>query len=1290
MATLLFAAAGQAIGAGFGGSILGLSGAVIGQAVGAVVGRAIDQRLLGGLSPVKREGPRLDSLDVMTSQEGAPLYDIAGRCAIAGEVIWATKLKEVTSTETERVGSGKQKQTVSTTVYDYFSSFAVSLGEGPMTHVGRIWADGKLIDLSDMIAEGRLRFYAGSETQMPDPLIAAVEGSAPAYRGTAYLVFEDMPLTDFGNRVPQIKVEVWGQSGDMEALIKGVNIIPGSTEWGYMPTPVTKVTRGASGAITSETKENATRHGGVADWSLSMGALGAILPKAKTASLVVSWFGTDLRAGQCEVEPRVEIAVKETSVAWSAGGLSRTTANVVSQVDGRPAFGSAPADISVVRAIADLRARGYRVVLYPFIMMDVTEAQALPDPSGAGTQGAYPWRGRIAPDAGAGVGAEVSAFLGTAQPAHFTVAGEAVSYSGPAAWRYRRFILHLANLAKAAGGVDAFLIGSELRGLTMATDTPGSYPFVDGLKTLAADVSGVLPAAQIGYAADWSEYHSHRQGSEVYFHLDPLWADPNIDFVGIDNYLPLADWRPGVNHADYDNAKGHTTPYAMDYLKGNIEGGEYWDWYYADDAARAAQARTPISDGAYGEDWVFRQKAIRAWHGNPHHHRPGGVRDAGATAWVPGSKPVWFTELGCPAVDLAANRPNVFSAATSSESSFPWFSEGIRDDFMQRQFLRASLEWWRDNGAGILSINDVQIWCWDARLWPEFPTATSQWTDGRDWALGHWLNGRAGAAPAEEAIRRRLTAKHGLSAADFDLTTCYGQADGYPQTAPIGFRDFLNPLEIGLGLQAHEADGQLVVEARAAAITVADTPDTAMVDVEDGSPFAAKRGAIEDVAGEAVLKFRNGNSNYGTTAARAVISVGYEDGVATVDSPLVLDFDRGNAAVERLLRSAADGRETLTFRLPRSATHVRPGVILPVVIGARAPRPMIVEKVTDGTDRAVELRSFNRAGYAPTGGVFRPGASLSVLGSSAVLARLLDLPLIAGLSVNEWDGFAAAHAQPWPGAAVVARSTAADAGFGNAVALPLRATMGETTADLAASRASTWVGGPLDLRLYSGTLVGRPDDEVLAGANAMAIDHGGEWEVVQFRDAALVAAGEWRLTGLLRGQRGTEHLAAQTLPAGAAIVVLGDAVMPLGLTTTEAGLPFWFRSGAAAKPVSTHTVQAHTPARISERPFAPAHLAARVTGGDTALSWHRRTRKAVTTWPASGAEPPIGETAELYRVEIGPAGAPLRVTDVALPALIYTATERSSDGITAPFRVAVAQVSETYGPGIWAEITVTE
>lgn len=127
MATLVLAATGSAIGAGFGGTVLGLTGAAIGQAVGASVGRMIDSRLLGGSSTQKVEGPRLDSLDVMASREGAGMPSLDGRAAIAGEVIWSTRLEEVKSTSTEKAGGKGGGPKIESSEYEYFANFAVGI-----------------------------------------------------------------------------------------------------------------------------------------------------------------------------------------------------------------------------------------------------------------------------------------------------------------------------------------------------------------------------------------------------------------------------------------------------------------------------------------------------------------------------------------------------------------------------------------------------------------------------------------------------------------------------------------------------------------------------------------------------------------------------------------------------------------------------------------------------------------------------------------------------------------------------------------------------------------------------------------------------------------------------------------------------------------------------------------------------------------------------------------------------------------------------------------------------------
>ena len=369
----------------------------------------------------------------------------------------------------------------------------MALCEGPIIRVGRIWADGKPLDQSRFT----FRVYRGDETQLEDSLIHAKDGEGPAYRGVAYVVFERMPLAEFGNRLPQLSFELVRPVAGIEEHVRAICVIPGSTEFGYDPLPVARV--GGPGVTLAE-NVHAVRD--VSDWTVSIDELQSLCPSLEWVTLVVAWFGDDLRAGHCTVKPKVDSATKVTSGAtWSVSGLTRASAETVSLVEGRPAYGGSPNDLSVMRAIADLRARGLKVTLAPFMLMDIAADNALPDPyTGAAGQGPYPWRGRItcdpapgepgSPDKTAAVSTEVATFLGAAGAGDFFASGSGVGYSGPAEWSYRRMVLHYAHLAALAGGVDAFLIGSELRGLTTLRSDASTYPFVAGLKTLAGDVRG--------------------------------------------------------------------------------------------------------------------------------------------------------------------------------------------------------------------------------------------------------------------------------------------------------------------------------------------------------------------------------------------------------------------------------------------------------------------------------------------------------------------------------------------------------------------------------------------------------------------------------------------------------------------------------------------------------------------------------------------------------------------------------------------------------------------------------
>ncbi|NWG54867.1 MAG: glycoside hydrolase/phage tail family protein, partial [Hydrogenophilaceae bacterium] len=890
MAELILTSAARALGAAVLPAALRTVGTALLHAGASLIGRSVDDALFGATR--RLAGPRLTELHVQGSNEGASIPRLYGRMRIAGQVIWAARFKEHESTQTS---GGKGGPRVKTTTYSYSLSFAVGLCEGPIARIGRVWANGERLDLSAV----NWRLYTGDEAQLPDPLIEAIEGgdNAPAYRGLAYVVFEDLPLEAFGNVIPQLSFEVVRPAPSpnadrLEDLARGVCLIPGAGEFVYATGPVRRVLgRGA------EAGENAHAEADRADFEVAIDQLQAELPNVENILLVVSWFGTDLRCNACAIRPGVDSAVKLTKPqAWRVNGVTRSAAYLVSEANGAPAYGGTPSDKSVIAAIQSLKARGYKVGLYPFILMDVPGDNALPDPYGDAAQAAYPWRGRITlhpaagqpgtPDKTAAAASQISAFVGTASAAHFGADADGVTYSGPGEWSFRRFVLHHAKLAQAAGGVDFFILGSELRGLTTARSATSTYPFVAALKTLAGDVRAVLGAGtKLTYAADWSEYFGHQptDGSgDVHFHLDPLWADANIDCVGIDWYAPLTDWRHGTSHLD---AQGARDIYDEAYLAGRIEAGENYDWHYASDADRAAQIRTPITDGAYSKPWVFRAKDVRAWWSNAHHDRPGGVESATPTAWVPQSKPVWFTELGCPAVDKGGNAPNLFIDPKSSESKLPPFSSGARDDLIQRRVIEAYLRCW---DGDVVDPDGIFLWCWDARPYPDFPARDDVWADAPSWRLGHWLTGRAGLSDLSAVVSDLC------AGADADVSGLAGAVAGFVVDSPASAREALAPLMAAFDFNAVEHEGALLFHHREAeaALTL-----TRAERVESGEADVVREDSAETPI-EARVRFIDPQAEYRVAQVSARRRDAAEGGVVSLDAPLVLD----EAQAERLAK----------------------------------------------------------------------------------------------------------------------------------------------------------------------------------------------------------------------------------------------------------------------------------------------------------------------------------------------------------------------------------------------------
>ncbi|MBY6138464.1 glycoside hydrolase/phage tail family protein [Leisingera daeponensis] len=1295
MATILLSAAGAAVGGAIGGTVAGLSSAVIGRAVGATLGRMIDERLLGsGADPV--ETGKVDRFHLTQASEGAPMAQVFGRMRLGGQVIWSSRFLETSQTSGGGKGRPSQPQVTS---YSYTVSLAIALCEGEIASVSRVWADGEEVAPKDL----NMTVYRGTADQLPDPVMEAIEGPGlvPAYRGTAYVVMENLELGRFGNRVPQFSFDVLRPeqpasstfAQDLGQLVQGVALMPGTGEYALAADTVQY-----SGGPGDAKPANEHTSSGLSDLKTSLNALEAELPSCGAASLIVSWFGDDLRCGSCTLRPKVEHKDAEGTLAWTVSGVTRAAAEEVLNADGEPLYGGTPADASVIQSIREMQGRGLRVMFYPFILMDQAEGNALADPwTGGASQPHLPWRGRItlsvapgqhgSPDGTAAADAEVAAFFGTVTAADFTVGDGTVTYSGPDEWSLSRFILHNAALCAAAGGVKAFCISSEMRALTQIRGASG-FPAVQALKALAAEVRSLLGAeTKIGYAADWSEYWGYQSPEDDrYFHLDPLWADENIDFIGIDNYMPLSDWREGEDHLDAQ--AGVPSIYDLDYLRGNVEGGEGFDWYYHSPEAREAQIRTPITDGAHDEPWVWRYKDIRSWWMHQHHERIGGVRQAVPTDWVPQSKPVWFTELGCAAIDKGTNQPNKFLDPKSSESKLPRYSNGLRDDLMQIAYLRAFLGHWgeaannpvsEEYAGRMLDMSNAYVWAWDARPFPAFPSRAEIWNDGENYLRGHWLNGRAGQRTLASVVEEIC---HRTGLYDIDVSGLYGVVHGFVNPDVTDARAVLQPLMLRHGFDAVERGGILIFRMRKGSGAEALTPEHLVDSGEMDGSLELSRASEAELAGRVRLRFTEWGGDHAAASVEAVLPDEATHSVSQNDLPLALTRAEARQTVSRWLAEARISRDTARFVLPPSLLQLGAGdvVALPVAGKDQLYRIDRVEQAEAQMVEAVRIEpgTYDLAAVAeelPGGNAFAaPGP---------VLPLFLDLPLMRGDEVPHAPHLALT-AQAWPGSVAVYGSEA-DENYLLEQVVAARQVVGVTETPLFAAGAGRWdLGADLQVKLISGSLESRTAEAVLNGANAAAIGDGtpGNWELLQFREAELIAPRTYLLRGRLRGQQGTDAVMPDVWPAGSYVVLLDGTPVQLDLAPEQRRRLRHYRIGPARRaledPSYLHLQEAFE--GIGLRPYGPVHL--RLDGGlgaDITAGWVRRTRIEGDSWELD--EVPLGEELESYRIRVMRGPAVLREETSAMPSWSYPAAVQAADGVQAGDVLEVAQRSARFGAG---------
>ena len=228
--------------------------------------------------------------------------------------------------------------------------------------------------------------------------------------------------------------------------------------------------------------------------------------------------------------------------------------------------------------------------------------------------------------------------------------------------------------------------------------------------------------------------------------------------------------------------------------------------------------------------------------------------------------------------------------------------------------------------------------------------------------------------------------------------------------------------------------------------------------------------------------------------------------------------------------------------------------------------------------------------------------------------------------------------------------------------------------------------------LSSGVLESVSSLSLFEGHNRCAIQSAhGQWEIVQFRDAELVAANQFDLSMLLRGQFGSEQAMANGHPIGSRFVLLDGSLAQAGVSLAERELELNWLYGPTSKATSddTYLIQQMTPHAIGLKPLSPVHVRGhRLENGDVGISWIRRSRMDADSW--SSLSVPLGEESEEYEVEVMSEGDAVRVLSATNPSVTYTAAHQTADfgGAVSEISLRIYQLSQTVGAGTKREVVL--
>ncbi|MDX1949053.1 MAG: glycoside hydrolase TIM-barrel-like domain-containing protein [Rickettsiales bacterium] len=1189
--------------------------------ISTALGQEIDGKIFGYEERNLIRGRKLSEFSIQTSSYAETIGKIFGRVKISGNIIWSSKVKTIEEKQAINQGgkgSGTKVERKTETRFRYFVNLAIALCEGEIDNIERIWADTNLINISDYCTA--FRIHKGTENQAPDSLIESFEGigKTPAYRGLAYIVLEDFEITEFRGRIPNFFFEVvrnlnFASETSPEKLIEGVNIIPGCGEFVY-DTLIHQKLDGLEIAGKWYQKSHAeiinqNNAFSKADSLVALDNLQNNFPNLEYVSLICCWFADNLDIANCLIEPRVEYKslTKTIPSEWSVAGLNRASARQVTLLDGKPIYGGTPSDASILRFIDECKNRGLKVKFYPMIFVDSLTK---------------PWRGKITGNA-----IDVVSFFTKTKG-------------------YNEFILHYANLVK--NKVDAFIIGTEMKGLTSIRDG-NNFPAVDEFINLAAQVKTIMGAStKISYAADWSEYHS----LDGWYNLDPLWASEDIDFIAIDAYFPLTD-RP--QNGVYD----------VDEIIAGWESGEGYDWFYSD-------ANRTIKENL-SEEFAWKNLS---WWWNNFHINP----DDNQTNWQPQSKKIWFAEYGFPSVDGASNQPNVFYNPESEDSALPYLSNGYIDFFAQRNAIEGTLLKWQNSPM----VEKKFLWAFDARPYPSFPDLLNVWSDGEIWSRGHWFNGKLGNANLADVISE-ICKNAGLSEDKIDVSNLKEILIGYNISSAETAISMIKDLSQVYFFDIVEGEKIKFLPKKNSNITEIDESEIVFDNKIKKQNFYLEfeKYSQKLITAQVDFNFYSQNNNYQISSVTNLAEDNQSAVKIEVNTPIIFN----NSVAENITKiisleeNLAAGR--VEFFLSYKYIFLEMGDIIKLSLNNNFYNLRITNlQAKDGRIK-VNAVIFDDNFYQSNLANYQAGNAEKLEIISNTHLEILDIPNLnfeVDIDKPHIKIAVCGTSENWQGCAIYFSSLSENTGFQKITEVTKSAKIGFLQNNFSVKNQLIIDEiSKAEINLFNAELESISTANMQQFGNLCVIGD----EILQFQNAEILSENNYNLSGFYRGLFSTENFMNHN-PAER-FILLDDNITKIEIPANFIGSKFWIKAVSFGKSLDDVEAKEITFNANSLKPFSPVHLEKKNIGDDIEISWIRRSRFRNNF--SSLVEIPLAENSEKYEIDIMQDNDIKRTITANSPSCIYNSASQIQDfgTLQANLKVRIYQISDKTGRGFMSE-----